>query len=140
MHQLHEKILIWYLKQCSPYMPAQAILLKRKLNLDPICPVCYSVSTSYLFTQCFITEKTWELAFQHKQLGSDIPSLGITLILTTQVWLKSIKMTTYITKSAPYVSSHFNPFKPHLDCYNHSHLKSTMSLLCPINRLTYKSF
>lgn len=37
------------------------------------------------------------------------------------------------------ISNYFDPFKLHLGCYNHPHLKCTISSLCLTNRLTYES-
>ena len=76
---------------CHNVLSTHANLPKWKLHLHPICLLCYSKleSTSNLFTQCFIVKKTWELVFQHKQLVSNIPSLGIMSILNPLNYVKT---------------------------------------------------
>lgn len=76
-----EKIYLWQIYHNA--LATRANLLNRGLNLDPICPLCHSEleSTSHLFTQCFITKETWDLAYQHKWIELNISPVGIMSIL-----------------------------------------------------------
>ena len=71
------KIFLWQI--CHNALATCANLVKSGLNLDPICPLCHSEleSTSHLFTQCFVTRKTWELAYQHKWILLNISHVRI---------------------------------------------------------------
>ena len=71
------KVFLWQI--CHDALATRTNLLKRGLNLDPICPLCHSEleSISHLFTQCFITKGTWDLAYQYKWIQSNIAEVGI---------------------------------------------------------------
>ena len=76
----------------SQYFSHPCQLTQKGIKFRPIFPLCHSKLefTSYLFTQCFVTKNTWELAHQHKWIMlniSHVRIMGIFDLLTfTRVW------------------------------------------------------
>ena len=69
------KVFLWQI--CHDALATRTNLLKRGLNLDPICPLCHPEleSISHLFT--IINKGTWNLAYQHKWIQLNIAQVGI---------------------------------------------------------------
>ena len=60
------KIFLWQL--CHKALPSKGTLLRRGVQLDPLCPACNSEIeyTDHIFLHCPMTQKVWELAVTHQ--------------------------------------------------------------------------
>jgi len=59
------KILLWQL--CHKAFPVRGTLLRRGINLTPVCPLCMDdlESIDNLFKDCEFVHRLWDLAAQH---------------------------------------------------------------------------
>ena len=62
------KIFLWQL--CHKALPSRGTLLRRGIQLDPVCPACTAdlEDTDHLFIHCPMAQKVWELAVTHQWL------------------------------------------------------------------------
>ena len=52
-------------------------VLKRRVDLDPVCPLCNNEleDTRYVFAQCQVAKKVWDVAFLHNWLSITLSTL-----------------------------------------------------------------
>jgi len=64
------KVFLWQL--CHNSLPSRGTLLRRGLQLDPVCPVCNAdiEDTDHLFVSCPMVQQVWGMAVAHKWLPS----------------------------------------------------------------------
>ena len=60
------KIFLWQL--CHKALPSRGTLLRRGVQLDPLCPACNTEieDTDHIFIHCPTAQKVWELAVTHQ--------------------------------------------------------------------------
>ena len=63
------KVFLWQL--CHASLPTRSTLLKRRLQIDPLCPLCNNdiEDLEHLFLKCPVVHATWQLAKVHKWLS-----------------------------------------------------------------------
>ena len=59
------KVFLWQL--CHKAIPVRGLLLRKGLQIDPICPICLDdlESMEHLFNQCCLINKVWKIAENH---------------------------------------------------------------------------
>jgi len=89
------KIFLWQLFYAS--LLTKGTLLKRGMNIDPLCPSCQSEieDADHLFLHCHITREFWRLAIYHNWIDSTFLSSQQHNILQR---LSSARTTTPVVK------------------------------------------
>ena len=85
------KVFLWQL--CHASLPTRGTLVKRGLQIDPVCPLCNSgiEDLEHLFLQCPVVQDVWYLANLHKWLS--IP-LRVAPGDTIQYWLSKLRLSS----------------------------------------------
>ena len=62
------KVFLWQL--CHKAIPVRGLLLRKGLQIDPICPICLDdlESMEHLFNQCCLINKVWRITENHRWL------------------------------------------------------------------------
>ena len=63
-------------RMCRNALPVKGVILKRKINIDPIYPLCFDdiESIDHLFTECQTSKKVWELLGKHHWILANVLS------------------------------------------------------------------
>jgi len=66
------KIRVFLLQLCHNALPSRGTLLRRGLQLDPLCPTCCAdiEDSDYIFMDCPMAHKVWDMAVQHQWIPS----------------------------------------------------------------------
>ena len=64
------RVFLWQL--CHNALPSRGTLLRRGLQLDPLCPMCSMdiEDSDHIFMHCPMAQKVWDMAVQHQWIPS----------------------------------------------------------------------
>jgi len=82
------KVFLWQL--CHASLPTKGTLLKRGLQIDPICPLCNAdiEDMEHLFLRCPTAQEVWQLAKDHNWAPVTMPPVPAESV---QIWLSKLR-------------------------------------------------
>ena len=89
------KVFLWQL--CHSSLPTREILLRRGLQIDPICPLCnqHNEDLAHLFFRCPTVHNVWCLATAHNWIPS---TTSIAPSDTVSTWLTKLRQSSTLTR------------------------------------------
>jgi len=93
------RVFLWQL--CHNSLPSRGTLLRREIQLDPICPACLNdiEDTDHIFLHCPLAKHTWDLTVVHHWLPS-FPFVSLSLPTRDQLHDLALQKSPLLTRVA----------------------------------------